>query len=143
MHWPGIHIGLSVLLCCSSLLHTSVLSWQLAALLSRLSHLECVCACVCVLVCAQPCSLQSKSQLLGILSACLRGSGVALAASQGSVSFSKRCLYVHPPYHSNTPPPPAQLVEAPLGMPSSLEAIRVRSQRYTFKSSVCASTVNF
>lgn len=95
-----------VLLCCSSLSHTSVLSLQLAALLSRLSHLECVCACVCVLVCAQPCSLQSKSQLLGILSACLRGSGVALAASQGSVSFSKRCLYVHPPYHSNTPPPP-------------------------------------
>ncbi|KAK2905745.1 hypothetical protein Q8A73_009688 [Channa argus] len=31
-----------------------------------------------------------------IPSACLRGSGVALAASQYNVSLSKRCLYVHP-----------------------------------------------
>lgn len=91
MHFSGMHICRPVLLCSSSLIHTSVISLQLVALLSKLKHLVCWCC-----VCAQPGSLQLKSQQAGILSAGLRGSGVALAAIQSHVSFSKRCLCVHP-----------------------------------------------
>jgi len=45
---PGMQICRSALLCSSSLVHTSVLSLQLVALLSELGHLVCVCVCVCV-----------------------------------------------------------------------------------------------
>ena len=132
-----MHICPSVLLCSSSLVHTSLLSLQLAALLSEL---VCVCTYVClrVCVCGQAHYGLNPNQP-GILSACLRGSGVALAASQGHVSLSKRCLRVHPRIiPAARHPRLGLLVEAPLGMPGTLGSIYVCVlERFTLTHCVC------
>ncbi|CAB1449232.1 unnamed protein product [Pleuronectes platessa] len=55
----------------------------------------------------------------GILAACLSGSVVALAATQGHVSLSKRCLCVHPRIIPAATHPRLGLLRLPLALVSS------------------------
>lgn len=115
-----------VLLCSSSLVHTSLLSLQLATLLHE--HRRCVCVSRLII------GLNPNQP--GILLACLRGSGVALAASQGHVSLSKRCLCGHPCIIPAAHHPRLGLLRLPL-VCLALCLICVHCQRHTLKSCVC------
>lgn len=119
MWYPGMH--LAIILLCSGR-HTSMLSLQLAALLSELRHF--VCVCVPARVVQAHCALNPNQP--GIFSACLKGSGVALCCQPGPCITFKEVSVCPSPYHSSSPPPPPWLVEAPLGMPGTLGSICVQ-----------------
>lgn len=94
------------------------------------ANLATLCVCECVWGHAHyglnPNSLASSLPVWG-------GSGVALAASQGHVSLSKRCLCVHPRIIPTAHHPRLGLLRLPLVCPA--RSVRyVCSQRRTFKS---------
>ena len=113
----------------------SILSLQLAALLSELGH--CVCElCVCYV---DPGSLWPKSQPAWH-PLCLSERICSGACCHPGPCITFKEVSVRPsPYHSSSTPPPPWLVEAPLGMPGALSSICVCALKVAQLHTVCVS----